>query len=70
MTHQQASFRHACMEFAVTLLLVALSAFVTGYVVGSLGGSREVGLAASFAAMMAVVWWRKQRKARQSQRPA
>ncbi|WP_313032100.1 hypothetical protein [Massilia alkalitolerans] len=70
MSIHQTSFRSACIEFAKILLLVTFSAFITGYVVGSLGGSREIGLVAAFTGTaMASTWWRRRRKARQAQHP-
>ena len=68
MTNQKPSFRSACLEFARTLLIVAVSAFIAGYVIGSLGAPKEVGVAIAAAAAMASVWWQKERKARMLRR--
>jgi hypothetical protein len=68
MTNQKPSFRSSCFEFATTLLIVAISACVVGYVVGSLGGSREAAVSGGAGAMMASLWLQKQRKARKVQR--
>jgi len=66
MTNQKPSFRSSCFEFATTLLIVAVSAYVAGFVVGSLGGSREASGAGVAGAVIASLWLRKPRKARKS----
>lgn len=69
MTNQKPSFLSSCLEFATTLVIVAISAFVAGFVVGSLGGSREASGAGAAGAVVAALWLQKQRKARKAQRP-
>jgi hypothetical protein len=69
MTNQKPSFRSSCFEFLATLSFVTISAFVAGYVVGSVGASRGAAIAGGVGAMMASLWVQKRRKARKSQRP-
>jgi hypothetical protein len=63
-------FRRACFEFLTTLSFIAISAFVAGYVAGSLGAPRDAAISGGAGAMMAALWIQKRRKARKSQRPA
>lgn len=69
MTNQKPSLGSSFLEFAKTLLIVAIAAFVAGFVVGSLGGSREAAVAGVAGAVVASLWLQRQRKARKSSRP-
>lgn len=59
MTNQKPSFRSACLEFATMLSILAVSAFVAGYVVGRLGGSGDAALAGGAGAVITLLWSRK-----------
>lgn len=70
MTNQHPSFRRSCFKFATTLLIVVISAFLVGFAVGSLGGSREASGAGAVGAVMAVLWFHKQGKTRHRDKTA